>query len=397
MTERPKTLVRRTPWPQSSSRAVGTPLQPSVVYASESPDALDAQYEGRTQGYSYAREGHPNADVLATKIDGMEGATGGFITGSGMAAVTAALLGCLKAGDHVVGGDQLYGRSMRLMTDDLPRFGIATTLADPTDAAAIERALRPETRMILIEVVSNPTLRVADLDGIARLARDRGILLAIDNTFTTPRGVRPFDHGADIVIHSVTKMLAGHADVTLGYVAARDPEVRKAMLGCAVTLGLTPSPFDCWLAERGLYSFELRYDRAEQNARALADHLAGLPRVKRVLYPMRHDHPDHNRAMSLLNGRGGHMVTFEIEGGRAQGNALVQAAKNIAFAPTLGDIGTTLSHPATSSHRALSPEYRARLGLGEGVFRISVGVEPIEILCAEFADAIRAAADVAAR
>lgn len=391
MGERPATTVRRTPWPDSSSRAVVTPLQPSVVYASESPDALDDQYEGRAKGYTYAREGHPNADVLATKIDALEGASGGFITASGMAAVTAALLGCLNAGDHVVAGDQLYGRTMRLMGSDLPRFGVETTLADPTDARAIAAALRPNTRMILIEVVSNPTLRVADLSGIAALARARGILLAVDNTFTTPRGVRPLEHGADIVIHSVTKLLAGHSDVTLGYVAARDPQVREAMLGCAVTMGLTPSPFDCWLAERGLYSFELRYDRAEENARALADHLAGLDGVKRVLYPLRPDHPDHTRAVSLLNGRGGTMVTFEIEGGRAAANALVRAAKNIAFAPTLGDIGTTLSHPATSSHRALTPDNRTRLGLGEGVFRVSVGVEPIALLIAEFGAAVAAA------
>jgi cystathionine gamma-synthase len=386
-----RTPVRRTPWPESSSRAVGTPLQPSVVYASESPDALDAQYEGRAQGYTYAREGHPNADVLAAKIDAMEGAQGGLILGSGMSAVAAALLGVLRAGDHVVGGTLLYGRSLRLMKEELPRLGIATSLADPTDAAAVEAALRPETRLILIEIVSNPTLRVADLEGIAALARDRGILLAVDNTFTTPRAVRPFDHGADIVIHSVTKLLAGHSDVTLGYVAARDAEISDRIRGMAVTYGLTPSPFDCWLAERGLYSFDLRYDRAEANAAGLADALAGLDGMVRVLYPLRPDHPDHNRAAALLGERGGNMVTFEVEGGRTAANALVRAAKNIAFAPTLGDIGTTLSHPASSSHRALTPEGRAALGIGEGTFRVSVGVEPLDLLVREFGDAVAAA------
>ena len=394
MIKPPATLVRRTPWPAGTSRAVGTPLQPSVVYSSDSLDALDDLYEGRAPGYSYAREGHPNADVLATKIDGMEGATGGFIVGSGMAAVTAAMFGLLKAGDHVLGGNQLYGRSMRMMSNELPRMGIETSLADPSDAEAMAAAIRPNTRMILIEVVSNPTLRVADVAGIARVAKDAGALLVVDNTFTTPRGFRPFDHGADIVIHSVTKLLAGHSDVTLGYVAARDPDHNAAMRGTAVTLGLTPSPFDCWLAERGLYSFELRYDRAEENAARLADHLATLPGIRRVIYPTRPDHPDHNRAVSLLNGRGGCMVTFEIEGGRAQTNALVRAAENIAFAPTLGDIGTTLSHPATSSHRALTPERRAELGLGEGVFRVSVGVEPDDLLLAEFTAAVHASQSV---
>lgn len=391
MTDTPPTTVRRTPWPVSASRPVVTPLNLSVVYASESPDMLDAQYSGALQGYTYGREGHPNADVLATKIDALEGATGGLIVGSGMAAVTAALLGVLKAGDHVLGGDQLYGRTLRMMREELPRFGIVTSLADPTDAGAMAAAIRPETRMILIEVVSNPTLRVADLDGIAALARDRGILLAVDNTFTTPRGVKPLDHGADIVIHSVTKILAGHSDATLGYVAARDPELRRAIYDTAVTLGLTPSPFDCWLAERGLYSFELRYDRAEANARALGDHLAGLSGVRRVIYPTRTDHPDHNRAASLLGDRGGHMLSFEIVGGREAANSLTRAAPDIAFAPTLGDIGTTLSHPASSSHRGLTPEARAAVGISEGFFRISVGIEPVESLVAEFERAIRVA------
>ena len=391
----PENLVRRTPLPVSISRPVVTPIMPAVVYASDCPDELDAQYEGRVKGYTYAREGHPNAEVLAAKIDALEGATGGLILGSGMAAVTAALLGCLKAGDHVLGGDQLYGRSLRLMGTDLPRFGIATSLADPTDAAAFARAIRPETRMVLVELVSNPTLRVADIPGIAALCRDRGILLAVDSTFSTPRAFRPFEHGADIVIHSVTKLLAGHSDVTLGYVAAKDPALRKAIYDFAVTTGLTPSPFDCWLAERGLMSFHLRYDRAEENAAALADHLAGLPGVRRVLYPLRPDHPDHNRAVSILGARGGNMLSFEVEGGRAGANALTRAMADVPFAPTLGDIATILSHSASSSHRALSPEGRAALGITEGFFRVSVGVEDIGLLKRDFTAGVAAAKAVA--
>ena len=383
-------LIRRTPWPNSASRPVVTPLQPSVVYSSPDPDTLDSQYEGVNPGFTYAREGHPNAVVLAQKIDMLENAEGGIVTGSGMAAVTAALLGVLTAGDHVLGGDQLYGRSLRLMAQDLPRLGITTSLADPTDVAAFAAAIRPETRMILLEVVSNPTLRVADVAGIAALAKAHGILLAIDNTFTTPRGFKPYDYGADIIIHSVTKILAGHSDATLGYVVANTPGLRKNIYDFAVTTGMTASPYDCWLAERGIYSFELRYDRSEENAAALADHLATLPGVKRVLYPTRRDHPDHNRAVSLLGERGGHMVSFEVEGGRAAANALTRGAPEIAFAPTLGDIGTTLSHPSSSSHRALTPEGRAALGITEGFFRVSVGIEDIGLLKAEFAAAIAA-------
>jgi len=387
-------LVRPDPLPESVSRPVVTPLSPSVVYASESPDELDAQYEGRVHGYTYSREGHPNADVVAKRLDAMEGAEGGVVTGSGMAAVSAVLLGLLAAGDHVIGGNQLYGRSLRLMKEDLPRMGIATTLADPGDVEAVAAAIRPETRMVLVEVVSNPTLRVADLDGLATLCKARGVLLAVDNTFTTPKSIRPFDHGADIVIHSVTKLLSGHSDVMLGYAVARDPELTEKMRIFAVTAGLTPSPFDCWLAERGMLTFDLRFDRAQATAVALADHLAGLPGLKRVLYPLRSDHPDHDRAAALLGAQGCNMVSFELDGGRAQANAFARGAEGLSFAPTLGDVGTTLSHPASSSHRAMTAQERAAVGLSEGFFRVSVGLEEPGALLKVFSEAVAAATAV---
>ncbi len=387
-------LVRPDPLPESVSTPVVTPLSPSVVYASESPDELDSQYEGRVHGYTYSREGHPNADVVAKRLDAMEGAEGGVVTGSGMAAVSAVLMGLLAAGDHVIGGNQLYGRSLRLMKEDLPRMGIATTLADPGDVAAVAAAIRPETRMVLVEVVSNPTLRVADLDGLATLCKARGVLLAVDNTFTTPKSIRPFEHGADIVIHSVTKLLSGHSDVMLGYAVARDPELTEKMRIFAVTAGLTPSPFDCWLAERGMLTFDLRFDRAQATAVALADHLAGLPGVKRVLYPLRADHPDHDRAAALLGAQGCNMVSFELEGGRAQANAFARGAEGLSFAPTLGDVGTTLSHPASSSHRAMTAQERAAVGLSEGFFRVSVGLEEPGALLKVFSEAVAAATAV---
>jgi cystathionine gamma-synthase len=379
--------------PDSASQPVVTPLMPSVVYASETPDQLDAQYEGKLSGYTYAREGHPNADVLARRIDAMEDAPQpGLVVGSGMAAVTAVLLGLCKAGDHVVGGDQLYGRSLRMMRDDLPRLGIETTLADPTDVGAVAAALRPNTRLVLIEVVSNPTLRIADVVGIADLCRDKGVLLVVDNTFTTPRAVQPFSLGADVVLHSVTKLLAGHSDVTLGWVATREADHAKAIYDFAVTTGMTPSPFDCWLAERGLMSFDLRFDRAESNAARLAEFLSGHSLVKRVLYPTRQDHPDTSRAQGLLHGRGCNMVSFELDGGRDVANAFAQGADQVAFAPTLGDVGTTLSHPASSSHRGLTAEARAAQGMTEGFFRVSVGLEDPDALIAAFQSGLTAVA-----
>jgi cystathionine gamma-synthase len=305
-----------------------------------------------------------------------------------MAAVSAVFLGILKAGDHVIGADQLYGRTLRMMTQDLPRFGVETTLADPTDAASFEAAIKPNTRMMIVEVVSNPTIRIADMEGIAEIANERGILLVVDNTFTTPRSYLPFENGADIVVHSVTKLLAGHADATLGYAVAKDPELMEQIYIANTTFGMTASPFDCWLAERGLQTFDLRYDRAEATAIELSEALSNVKGVKRVIHPSRSDHPDHNRGLQILGDRPGNMMSFEIEGGRAATNALTRAAPELPFAPTLGDVGTTLSHPASSSHRALTPEARAELGMSEGFFRVSIGLEDPKLLIDELSHAI---------
>ncbi len=381
--------VRGIDWPDGVSRSIVTPLQPGVVYAAPDINTLNAQYEGGTQGYTYSREGHPNASVLAEKIDQLEGATGGMMTGSGMGAVTAVMLGLLKTGDHVLGGDQLYGRSLRMLTEDLPRFGIETSFADPTSADSVRRALKPNTKLILVEVVSNPTLRVADMTAIYQIAREAGVLVVVDNTFTTPRAYRPFEHGADVVLHSVTKLLAGHSDAMLGYVAARKEAHSKAVWDVIVTMGLTASPYDCWMAERGLYSFDLRFERASENAKNLADMLANLNGVTRVLYPGRPDHPDVTRARDLLGGQFGNMVSFEIKGGHAAAQKLTEVI-DMNFAPTLGDIGSTLSHPASSSHRGLSPQVRNALGMSDGFFRLSVGIEGFGRLQSALSAAIEA-------
>ena len=378
------TIVPRIHWSDGVSRPVATPLHMSVVYASASPDELDDQYEGRAAGHTYSREGHPNAVVLAERIAELEGAPNpGWVTGSGMAALSAVMLALGGKGARVVGGDQLYGRTRRMMAEDLPRFGFDTTLADPTDAGAFADAIGDDARIVLIEAVSNPTLRVAEVSAIVRAAKSAGAIVVVDNTFTTPAGFRPFEYGADVVVHSVTKLLAGHSDAMLGWVCAKDAELQKRIETLSVTLGLTPSPFDCWLAERGLHSFALRQAQAERSAGRLADRLADLRGVTRVIYPGRADHPDRAAAEALLLGPG-NMLSFEVEGGRAAANRLTEAMTGLPFAPTLGDVATTLSHPASSSHRGLSAAAREAIGITEGFFRVSVGIEPPERLVAAF-------------
>jgi cystathionine gamma-synthase len=386
-----QSVVRRTPFPRSATTPLVPPIVPSAVFVARDADHMNRVYEGQEPGFTYAREGSPNAELLAAKIAALEAAECGFITSSGMSAVAAIVLGLLKAGDHLVAGNQLYGRTLRLVSQELPRLGFAVDLVDATDVAAVEKAIRPNTRLLLVEVVSNPLLRIPDIAALGAVARARGVLFVVDNTFPTPLALRPLSHGAHIVFHSITKMLAGHSDVTLGAVCgARD--LTASIRDAIVTWGLNGSPFDCWLAERGMNTLELRVARGNANAAALADFLALQPAVRRVFYPGRADHPDHAVARRLFGDRMGNMVTFELEGGRDTVNRFMQALRSIPFAPTLGDVSTMISHPAVTSHRGLSAEGREALGIFEGTVRVSVGVEAFPLLEEEFGSALAAVA-----
>ena len=385
-----RSVVRRTMVPDSATTPLVNPLYASVVFCAEDTDQLHDVYEGRKPGYTYAREGHPNARVLAEKIAWMEGAEAGVITSSGMAALSVVLLGLLSKGDHVVAGNQLYGRSQRLFRQELPRLGFDIDIVDASDINAVEGAVREDTKLIVLEVVSNPTLRVADVEAIGNLAEKRGLTVVADNTFSTPLGFKPLEWKAHIVIHSVTKLLAGHSDATLGFVGG-SKEIMGPVNDAMMTWGFNASPYDCWLAERGLNTLEVRFERAQSNARALCRFLKELPGVARVFYPGEEDHPDHALARRLLEGRFGNMVCFELDGGTAEVNTMVRALRGIPYAPTLGDVSTTLSHPASSSHRGMTDAERAELGITEGFIRLSVGIEDVEILMRDFEQAIRAA------
>jgi cystathionine gamma-synthase len=386
-----RSVVRRTPFPRSTTTPLVPPIVPSAVFIADDANQMNSVYEGQQQGFTYAREGSPNAELLATKIAALEGAEAGLITSSGMSAVSAIVLGLLKAGDHIVAGNQLYGRTLRLMSQELPRLGFATDLVDATNIAAVEKAIRSNTRIVLVEVVSNPLLRIPDIAALGAVARAAGVLLVVDNTFPTPLAFRPLSVGADVVFHSITKMLAGHSDVTLGAVCG-SREVTTPIRDAIVTWGLNGSPFDCWLAERGMNTLELRVARGLANASALADLLAREPMVRKVFYPGRSDHPDHAVAKRLFGDQFGNMVTFELDGGRETVNRFMQALRSIPFAPTLGDVSTIISHPAVTSHRGLTAEGREALGIREGTIRVSVGVEAFSLLEDEFGSALAAVA-----
>jgi cystathionine beta-lyase/cystathionine gamma-synthase len=360
------------------------PLFQSSVYTLPDLDALDRVMSAEDRGFIYARDGHPNAHHLAGRLAEMEGASWAVVCGSGMAALSALFLATVSPGERVVASNRLYGRTTQLLSEELVRYGVQTSLVDTSDLALVEKALDTPAKVLLVETVSNPLLRVSDIEALATLAHGRGCRLAVDNTFATPVLTRPLDLGADLVMESLTKMIGGHSDVTLGLLCGKG-EMLAEVSRIVSIWGLASNPFDCWLAERGLATLPLRMRAASANAAALADWLAAQAGVTRVLYPGRADHPDHGLAGRVLRGGFGNMLCFELAGGREAVNRFLHKASGVPFSPSLGNTTTTCSHPATTSHRYVSPAEKKRQGISDGLVRLSVGVEHLEQIKAEMA------------
>ena len=388
MSKKRRSVVRRSNEPENIGSPLTTPLSPSVVYHYSDVDQLKAVYEKQAEGFTYARYGNPNSAVLAEKLSWMENAQEGVMTASGMSAFSAVFFGILDAGDKIAAATQLYGQSLKITSQLLPRLGFKTTLFDASDPDTFTDVIQPGTKIILAEIVSNPMLRVTDFTALAKVAKDIGALLVIDNTFTTPTGFNPLDHGADIVIHSVTKMLSGHSDLTLGYIGTNNQELLNKLDETVSALGLNASPYNCWLAERGLHTFDLRLKQAQDNADRLSHLLSEHPKVSVVHYPGLTTHPDHRIAKKLLNGGFGTIVSFVLKGGYENLNTFLRAAESIPYGPTLGDVATMLIVPAVSSHRELDRSERLKLGIEDNLIRVSVGIESFEIIRDDLLDAL---------
>ncbi len=384
--------ARAVPPPASASRPLTPPIYLANVYVFEDLREVDAVWEGQRPGYVYGRFGTPNHTMLEETLAGLEGAEAALVTASGMGALTAMLLAALRPGDHLVAGRDLYGSTTALLREQAARWGIAVTFADASEAAAVEAAVVPATRAIFVEAVSNPLLRLADLPGLAEVARRRDLLLLVDATFATPALLRPVEHGATVVHHSATKYLSGHGDVTAGVLAGPAPLIAAARAQ-AVRIGLNLGPFDAWLALRGVRTLALRMERHSTNALTLARFLAGRAEVRRVHYPGLPEHPQHALAAKLFAAGFGGMLAFELSGGAPAVERFFRALPLIEFAPSFGDVTTTWSYPTRTSHRPLSAEEQAKLGIDPGLVRLSVGIEDVEDLREALEAALGAAAD----
>jgi cystathionine beta-lyase/cystathionine gamma-synthase len=344
---------------------------------------------GELPGHVYRRDGHPNSELLAEKCRQLHGAPRAAITASGMGALALALVSQCKQGDHVVVGNQMYGRSLLLLTDEARRLGIAATIVDTCDLEATAAACTPATKLLVVETITNPLLRVSDLRGLAELAHRRGALLLVDNTFASPLLCRPLEFGADLVMESLTKIMNGHSDVLLGLLCGRE-EAWQRVPTTLSTWGWSAAPLDCWLAARGIGTLHLRAERASANALAAAQFLAARNDVEVVHYPGLAAHPDHKLATRQFGGRYGSVVTFTLGGGTAAAARFIAAAGRIPFCPSLGEVSTTLTHPESTSHRAMSPPARESLGIKGGTIRLSVGVESSEFVIEALSEGLAA-------
>lgn len=355
--------------PDPATGAVVPPIHLATTFAQ---DAI-----GRSRGFEYSRTGNPTRKRLEEAIAVLEGARRGFAFGSGMAA-TATVCHLLKAGDHIVCEENVYGGTYRFFTRVMEDWGLRASYVDASDPKHVERAMRPETRLVWLETPTNPNLKLCDIAAIAEVARARGALVAVDNTFCSPALQSPHSLGADLVIHSATKYLGGHSDAVVGLVTTTSQDLVEPLAFHQNAIGAVPSPFDCWLVLRGLRTLGVRMRQHCASAQLLAERLRAHPKVKKVNYPGLAEHPQHALARRQMRGFGG-MVSFEV-GARAAVDKVLARLELLPLAESLGAVESLLAYPWAMTHEGMPPEQRRRAGVTEGLLRLSVGLEDPEDL-----------------
>ncbi len=372
----------------SATRPLTAPIYQNSVFEIESLEQVDDIYEGRKDGFIYSRDANPNVAILERVVADLENADDAVAFSSGMGAVGVTLLALVESGDTVLAADALYGGTNLLLRQHLTRLGVKVEFVDATDLYAVENALESQPKAMLIESIANPLLSLPDVKATAELAHKRGTALVVDNTLATPILLRPLELGADVAIHSATKSLGGHSDVTGGVVAAR-ADIAMQIRQSNRVWGSTPDPFAAWLIARGIRTLPLRVERACDNAIRAAAFLSDHPKVSAVYYPGLPGHPQHELAKSTMPGGFGSMVSYELQGGGQAASEFVRALDMIKFAPSLGEARTTISHPAKTSHRSLSEDERAKSGITDGLIRMSCGLESAEDITADLERALQ--------
>lgn len=362
-------------------------LTQSYVY--DSAEQCERRFKGEEEGFIYSRYSNPTIAMFEGRMCALEGAEAARATATGMAAVTASLLCQLKAGDHVVAAKALFGSCRYVVEELLPRFGIATDLIEGTDLDAWKKAVRKETKAFFLESPTNPTLGILDIAGIAKIAKQAGACFIVDNVFATPMLQSPLELGADIVVYSATKHIDGQGRCLGGVILSSKQFVTDHLQTFLRQTGPSISPFNAWVLLKGIETLPLRVEKAQSNATKLADFLAANKLIKKVIYPFRKDHPQYELAKKQMKG-GGTMLAFEIDGGKDAAFRFENALQLIRISNNLGDAKSLITHPATTTHQRFTPEARTEMGIGDGLLRISVGLEHTDDLIEDLQRGLKA-------
>ena len=367
--------------------AVSVPIYQSSTFAFDSVDQGAGRFAGTEEGYIYTRMGNPTVAALEEAVALLEGGYGALATSSGMAAISNVFFTYLEAGAHVVGTDSVYGPSRVVVEKYFSRFGVESSFVDTSDVENIEAAIRPETTMLYVETPENPTIRLTDIAACAKVAREHGLLLVVDNTFATPLLQRPLELGADIVVHSMTKFLNGHADVVAGIIVTSTEEQWHRLRMALNHHGGCIDPHQAWLVHRGLKTLGLRVRQAQANAMAISELLHAHPAVEWIRYPGAEDHPQRALVQRQMDGPGA-VLCFGVKGGLEGGKQLMQSVKLATLAVSLGGVETLIEHPASMTHASMAKEAREAAGITDNLIRLAVGCEDAADLVADLEAAL---------
>lgn len=373
--------------PDPTTGALVPPIYLATTYHLGTTENGAAVFSGEKEGYVYTRWANPTVTVLEKRVAALEGAEACVATSSGMAAITTTLLANLKAGDHVVAAKAIYPSTFAVLSQDFSQYGIETTFVDATDIENVADAIRPNTRVLYMETPGNPILALCDLQEVARLARASGAVSICDNTFATPINQRPVELGIDIVLHAATKYMCGHGDAVGGLIVGKQDFIERTRVHTLRYFGGILAPFNAYLITRGITTLPLRMKQHNENAFTVAKYLEQHPAVASVSYPGLESHPQYHIAKKQMRGFGG-MVSFELKGGLEAGAHMMDRVRLCALATSLGDARSLISHPATTSHVVVSREARLSQGVTDGLVRLSVGIEDVNDIIADLAQAM---------
>jgi len=368
--------------------AVVPPIYQTSTFKFKNADHGAALFAGKEKGYIYSRLLNPTVEALENAVAELEGGHKGLGTGSGMAAISAVLMSFIQAGDHILCSESVYGPTTTLLKTVLSKFGVQSTFVDTSDLSAVQSAVKPNTKIIFVETPGNPTLVVSDIEKIAVISKAAGARLIVDNTFSSPILQQPLHLGADVVIHSMTKYLNGHADVVAGMIVVSNESDYKTCRGLLNHHGGTIPPFEAFLVMRGIRTLAIRVERSCQSARKIAAFLQDHPAVASVSFPGLESHPQHAVAKKQMKDFGG-MISFELSGGFGAGKEMMGAVKIAQLAVSLGGVETLIQHPASMTHASMPKEIREQAGITDGLVRLSVGIEHVDDLIEDLEQAMK--------